>query len=154
MKWTKLLSSLAVVLVASVGSAQAEQETIIEMTGRWTDTVTRGLRMFEVKGKTERHSVSLRVICDPDRVFGDSSNASIFVDLPRDKKPSRLAIMSEEGEQAVLALVHGTAWQNDANPAQWQKMADILFSNTHFTLVTKSDAVTFDLANVPTGGCV
>src|SRR5690606_25159289 len=55
----------------------------------WTATTERGLPVLSLT----QGDGSLRIVCDPDRVFGPTPNGAVIVVLPKDKAPNTVVFL-------------------------------------------------------------
>lgn len=115
----------------------------------WTTTTERGLPVLSLaQGKG-----SVRIVCDPDRVFGPTPNGAVIVTLPKDKAPTTVVFLAKSGEQARLAVTNGSAAQAKADTAEWAKMVDILRTGGEFAVVSSDDSLSFETAPLPDLAC-
>lgn len=115
----------------------------------WEMTTARGLPVISV----EHAEGTLRVICDPDRVFGPTSNGAVAALFGKDDNPTMLVVLAKSGEQARLPMANGMATQAAADVAEWTKMIAILRAGGEFALVTSLDSVTFETPALPELDC-
>ena len=115
----------------------------------WNMTTERGLPVLSV----EHAQGALRVICDPDRAFGPTSNAAVAARFGKDDNPTMMVVLTKSGEQARLPMKHGMAAQASADAAEWTKMIAILRAGGEFALVTSLDSVTFETPAMPELDC-
>jgi len=115
----------------------------------WVMTTERGLPVATV----ERADGTLRVICDPDRVFGPTSNGAVAARLGKDDSPTMIVFLARSGEQARLPVKNGMATQAAADPTEWTKMIAILRAGGEFAVVTSLDSVKFETPPLPELDC-
>ena len=115
----------------------------------WEMTTERGLPVISV----EHAEGALRVICDPDRVFGPTSNGAVSARFGKDDSPTMLVVLAKSGEQARLPMANGMATQAAADAVEWTKLIAILRAGGEFALVTSLDSVTFETAAMPELDC-
>lgn len=115
----------------------------------WSETVERGLPVLTL----QTEAGGLRLICDPDRVFGPTSNGGVAVDFPKDADPSMIVFLAKSGEQARLPVKSGLAAQSAVQPAEWAKMVEILRNGGAFAVVTSLDSLTIETAPMPELSC-
>ncbi len=115
----------------------------------WTATTERGLPVLSLA----QGEGSIRIVCDPDRVFGPTPNGAVIVVLPKDKTPSTVVFLAKMGEQARLAVTNGSAAQSKADAAEWAKMVDILRKGGEFAVVSSLDSLSFETAPLPDLAC-
>lgn len=115
----------------------------------WTASVERGLPVLSV----ETLNGELRLICDPDRVFGPTPNGGVTARFAKDDHPARLVFLAKSGEQARLTLKNGMATQAAADPAEWAKMLTILRAGGEFAVVTSLDSLTLETPAMPDLAC-
>jgi hypothetical protein len=115
----------------------------------WEMTTERGLPVISV----EHADGALRVICDPDRVFGPTSNGAVAARFGKDENPTMMVVLAKSGEQARLSIKNGMATQAFADVAEWTKMIAILRAGGEFALVTSLDSVTFETPAMPELDC-
>ncbi len=115
----------------------------------WTQTTERGLPVLSLKSGDG----AVRIICDPDRVFGPTPNGAVVVNLPKDKSPATLVFLAKSGEQARLVVAKGIAAQATADAAEWAKMAAIVKAGGEFAVVSARDSLSFETAPLPDLAC-
>ncbi|SEO28294.1 hypothetical protein SAMN04488103_1194 [Gemmobacter aquatilis] len=115
----------------------------------WTATTERGLPVLSLT----QGEGSVRIVCDPDRVFGPTPNGAVIVALPRDKAPTTVVFLAKSGEQARLAIVNGAAAQAKADAAEWASMIEILRRGGEFAVVSSQDSLSFETAPLPDLAC-
>ena len=115
----------------------------------WVTSVERGLPVFSV----ETSKGALRLICDPDRVFGPTSNGGVTARFAKDDNPAMLVFLAKSGEQARLTLKNGMATQAAADPDEWTKMLTILRVGGEFAVVTSLDSLTLETPAMPDLAC-
>jgi hypothetical protein len=115
----------------------------------WTSTVERGLSVLSLRTSDGE----LRVVCDPDRVFGPTSNGAVIVHFPEDEAPSTIVFLAKSGEQARLAIKNGMAAQAAADAADWGTMVEILREGGEFAVVSSKDSFTVETAPLPALAC-
>ncbi len=115
----------------------------------WTATTVRGLPTFSLT----QGEGSVRIVCDPDRVFGPTPNGAVIVTLPKDKAPATVVFLAKTGEQARLAIANGSAAQAKADAAEWAKMVEILRKGGAFAVVSAQDSLSFETAPLPELAC-
>ena len=111
----------------------------------WAAQVERGLPVLSI----ETPDGALRVTCDPDRVFGPTSNGSVTARFTRDENPEMIVFLAQSGEQARLALKGGMATQAATDPVEWGKMVAILRAGGEFAVVTSLDSLTLETSAMP-----
>lgn len=115
----------------------------------WTATTERGLPVYSIGTK----DAGVRLVCDPDRIFGESSNASVIATFPKDKAPDMIVFLAKTGEQARLPVKDGLALQHDAQVAEWSKMIAIVKAGGPFAVVTSTDSLSFETEAMPDLAC-
>jgi hypothetical protein len=115
----------------------------------WTATTERGLPVLSLS----QGEGSVRIVCDPDRVFGPTPNGAVIVSLPKDKAPTTVVLLAKTGEQARFAIANGSAAQAKADPAQWAKMVEILRKGGEFAVVSSDDSLSFETEPLPSLAC-
>ena len=115
----------------------------------WAVSVERGLPVLTAETSTG----ALRLVCDPDRVFGPTSNGSVAVRFARDDSPEMIVFLAQSGEQARLSLQGGMATQMTTNPVEWAKMIAILRTGGKFAVVTSVDSLTLETPAMPDLAC-
>ena len=116
-------------LAAAAGPAAAETE--------WRQKTVRGLVSYALAAE----GGSATLFCDPDRVFGGTSNASIAVTMPQDARARIVVLLAATGEQAALPLTDGRAAEKDIDPAEWRRMVEIIRAGGDLAFVTGEDAM-------------
>ena len=120
------------VLAAAAGPAIAATE--------WQQDVMRGLARYALAAD----GGNATLVCDPDRVFGATSNASLAVTMPEDADATLVVLLATTGEQAALPLVEGRAAEKDVDPVEWRQMVEIVRAGGSFVFVTGEDAMRLD----------
>lgn len=115
----------------------------------WTATTERGLPVLSLA----QGEGSVRIVCDPDRVFGPTPNGAVLVSLPKDKAPTTVVFLAKSGEQARFAIANGSAAQAKADPAEWAKMVEILRMGGAFAVVSSDDSLSFETEPLPDLAC-
>ena len=123
--------SLAVFLVAAT-PALADAS--------WSQQTTRGLNVYDIS--MENGYVTLT--CDPDRLFGDSSNGSLRVDIDGVVLNGQLVLLSNLGNQAVFTATNGMVPQFSADEEEWLELAQILSAGGSYAFVTSTGSITLD----------
>ena len=109
----------------------------------WSETTSRGLPIYSATSG----DVKIDLTCDPERVFGETSNASIRISDPKMSRASRLVILDKfTGEQAMLDQAGGFAFQKDQNDAEWNALIKILNEAKSFVAITSDETFTFDVS--------
>ena len=122
----------AIGVIAAAGPAVAATE--------WRQDTVRGLERYALAAE----GGSAVLICDPDRVFGETSNASLAVTMPEDAGATLVVLLAATGEQAALPLVEGRAAEKDVDPVEWRQMVEIVGAGGSFAFVTGEDAMRLD----------
>lgn len=131
----------ALALISATGPALALDS--------WTATTERGLSVLSLtQGKG-----SVRIVCDPDRVFGQTPNGAVIVALPNEKDPTTVVFLAKTGEQARLAIANGSASQAKADAVEWVKMVKILRNGGEFAVVSAQDSLSFETEPLPDLAC-
>jgi hypothetical protein len=129
-------------LAATAGPAVAATE--------WQRQTVRGLASYALVAE----GGEVILVCDPDRVFGETSNASLAVTMPEDVDATLVVLLAATGEQAALPVTRGRAAEKDIDPAEWRQMVEIIGAGGSFAFVTGEDAMRFDtIAPLPFLDC-
>ncbi len=115
----------------------------------WTATTERGLPVLSLA----QGEGSVRIVCDPDRVFGPTPNGAVIVALPKDKAPTTVVFLAKSGEQARLAIANGRAAQAKADAGEWASMIEILRRGGEFAVVSSQDSLSFETTPLPDLAC-
>lgn len=115
----------------------------------WALTTERGLPVLNLS----QGEASVRIVCDPDRVFGPTPNGAVIVALPNGKDTTLIVFLAKTGEQARLAMKNGKAAQAQADAVEWAKMVDILRKGGEFAVVSAHDSLSFETAPLPDLAC-
>jgi hypothetical protein len=115
----------------------------------WKPSTERGLPVLELASDAGK----LRLVCDPDRVFGPTPNGALVVRFDKDAAPEMVVVLAKSGEQARLPVKNGLAAQASVGPADWSKMVATFRAGGEFALVTSADSVTFETAPLPDLAC-
>jgi hypothetical protein len=95
----------------------------------------------------------LRLVCDPERVFGPTPNGALVVRFDKDAAPDMVVVLAKSGEQARLAAKNGNSAQAAVEAADWSKMVATFREGGEFALVTSADSLTFETAPLPELAC-
>ncbi len=95
----------------------------------------------------------VRLVCDPDRVFGPTPNGALVVRFLKDAAPDMVVVLAKSGEQARLPVKNGISAQATADAADWAKMVATFRTGGEFALVTSADSLTFETAPLPDLAC-
>lgn len=106
----------------------------------WSVQTVRGLSSHTLT--SAKGTVTLT--CDPDRVYGDSSNATLVVQFSDAGPAGRLVVLASGGQQAAFEPEHGIVSQYKADADQWKLMVEILGTGGSFAFVTSSQALQFE----------
>ena len=60
----------------------------------WTSRTEHGLLALSLA----QGEGSIRIVCDPDRVFGPTPNGAVIVSLLKDKAPTAVVCLAKSGE--------------------------------------------------------
>jgi hypothetical protein len=137
---------LSPVLVVSALAAMSVPAHALDA---WTVGVERGLPTYALT--TEAGEV--RLVCDPDRVFGPTPNGALVVRFDKDAAPDMVVVLAKSGEQARLPVKNGLAAQASVGPADWAMMISTFRAGGEFALVTSADSLTFETAPLPELAC-
>lgn len=123
---------------------------------QWHDTFTRGLHVYDVGTKTQ----GLRLVCDPDRVFGNQPNGTLLALMPKEVKPTTVALLAPSGESVRLSVTYlrpddkmGWVDQYNSKAADWNKMVGMIQKGGKLAVVTAHDSFTLELAPFPDLRC-
>ena len=130
-------------------SAFAAMSFPVHALDAWTVGVERGLPTYALTSEAGE----VRLVCDPDRVFGPTSNGSLVVRFEKDTAPDMVVVLAKSGEQARLPLKNGVAAQASAETEVWAKMVATFRAGGEFALVTSADSLTFETAPLPELAC-
>jgi hypothetical protein len=98
----------------------------------WTVGVERGLPTYALTSDVG----AFRLVCDPNRVFGPTSNGAVVVRFAKDPDPTMIVILAKTGDQARLPVTRGTVAQAVVEAADWTRMIGILRAGGDFAVVT------------------
>lgn len=127
------LAPTLVALILVVGPATA-----------WEIEIARGMTSHV----SEANGGRVQVTCDPDRVFGSSSNGSVAVRMPEDVDPNRVVFLAETGEQAAFDLRDGIATEV-ASPVDWAALVEMMRAGGQIAVVTARDDFTMETPALP-----
>jgi hypothetical protein len=130
-------------------SALAAMSVPVHGLEAWTVGVERGLPTYALTSEAGQ----VRLVCDPDRVFGPTSNGALVVRFDKDAAPDMVVVLAKSGEQARLPVNNGIAAQASVDAADWSKMVATFRSGGEFALVTSADSLTFETAPLPELAC-
>jgi hypothetical protein len=145
----KAFLSMHVLSPVLVASALATMSVPVHALDAWTVGVERGLPTYALTSEAGE----VRLVCDPDRVFGPTSNGSLVVRFEKDAAPDMVVVLAKSGEQARLPLKNGVAAQASAEAVDWAKMVATFRAGGEFALVTSADSLTFETAPLPELAC-
>ncbi|QYZ72099.1 hypothetical protein [Neotabrizicola shimadae] len=145
----KAFLSMHVLSPVLVASALATMSVPVHALDAWTVGVERGLPTYALISEAGE----VRLVCDPDRVFGPTSNGSLVVRFEKDAAPDMVVVLAKSGEQARLPLKNGVAAQASAEAVDWAKMVATFRAGGEFALVTSADSLTFETAPLPELAC-
>ena len=133
---TMFKSSLQILLSAALVLPQAAFAD-------WSENTSRGLSIYSASSG----DVKIDLTCDPDRVFGNTSNASIRISDPKMSRAPRLVILDRfSGKQAMLNQTGGFAFQKDQSEAEWDALIKILNEAKSFVAISSDETFTFDVS--------
>lgn len=115
----------------------------------WTVGVERGLPTYVLTSAAGE----VRLVCDPDRVFGPTPNAALVVRFDKDAAPEMVVVLAKSGEQARLPVKNGISAQAAVDVEDWAKMIATFRSGGEFAVVTSADSLTFETAPLPDLAC-
>lgn len=124
-----ILQNFAFLIVASPAVAATS----------WDTSTHRGLSVFDLS--SEGNQVILT--CDPDHVFGDTSNGSLRISIDGAGQSSQLVIVDQGGNQARFFIEHDLVMEAKADPDEWAKMLKIVAAGGDFALVTSTGSAQF-----------
>lgn len=108
----------------------------------WETGFARGLPTYSISAEGGR----LVLVCDPDRVYNPAvSYASFVVTLPGDPAAGQMVFLAASGQQAVFAITEGTATQQDASPADWSVLIEMIQRGGQFAVVTPRETFSLDM---------
>jgi hypothetical protein len=112
----------------------------------WETGFARGLPTYSTSSEGGR----LVLVCDPDRVYNPAvSYASFVLTLPGDPAAGQMVFLAASGQQAIFAVTEGTATQQDASPADWSVLIEIIRRGGQFAVVTPNETVSLDMEPMP-----
>lgn len=126
-------------------SAFAAMSVPVHALDAWTVGVERGLSTYALTNDAGE----VRLVCDPDRVFGPTPNGTLVVRFDKDAAPGMVVVLAKSGEQARLPVKNGIAAQASVDAVDWAKMVATFRSGGEFAMVTSADSVTFETAPLP-----
>jgi hypothetical protein len=132
-----------------VVSALAAMSVPVHALDAWTVGVERGLPTYVLTSEAGE----VRLVCDPDRVFGPTPNGALVVRFDKDAAPDMVVVLAKSGEQARLPLKSGVVAQASAEAMDWSKMVATFRDGGEFALVTSADSLTFETAPLPELAC-
>ena len=114
----------------------------------WEIGIARGMTSHA----SEANGGRVQVTCDPDRVFGSSSNGSVAVRMPEGVDPNRVVFLAETGEQAAFDLRDGIATEV-ASPVDWAALVKMMRAGGRIAVVTARDDFTMETPALPDLRC-
>lgn len=133
----------------ATGVAAQDRQAKVVTDASWSSTIARGLEVYEARSG----SASVQLVCDPDQIFGETPNGSFSVVLPNETSPTRVVILSSTGAQAAFDLDGNRASQAKSDPAQWDRLIDILSTVREFAVVSARASATFEVEAPLVGAC-
>ena len=115
----------------------------------WTIGVERGLPTYALTSEAGE----VRLVCDPDRVFGPTPNGALVVRFVKDAASDMVVVLAKSGEQARMPVKNGIAAQASVDAADWSKMVATFRTGGEFAMVTSADSLTFETAPLPDLAC-
>jgi hypothetical protein len=115
----------------------------------WTVVVERGLPTYALTSDAG----AFRLVCDPNRVFGPTSNGAVVVRFAKDPDPTMIVVLAKTGEQARLPVKLGTVAQAVVEAADWARMIGILRAGGAFAVVTSVDSLAYETEPLPALAC-
>ena len=123
----KMRISLAAAMVAAISP------TILFAAEDWRVGTARGLQTWSASAS----GGSFIMVCDPDRVYNpDVSYANFVVTVPQDPGAHQIVFLSATGQQATFDVREGTATQQDARPADWAALVEMIRQGGTLAVVT------------------
>ena len=132
-----------------VVSALAAMSVPVHALEAWTVGLERGLPTYMLTGGAGE----VRLVCDPDRVFGPTPNGALVVRFDKNATPGMVVVLAKSGEQARLPVKNGIASQASVDAEDWAKMVATFRTGGEFALVTSADSLTFETAPLPELAC-
>lgn len=145
----KAFLSMHVLSPVLVVSALAAMSVPVHALDAWAVGVERGLPTYALTSEAGE----VRLVCDPDRVFGPTPNGALVVRFDKDAAPDMVVVLAKSGEQARLPLKNGVAAQASAEAMDWSKMVATFRAGGEFALVTSADSLTFETAPLSELAC-
>ena len=140
----KLTVSFSVAMIAAI------TPTILFAAEDWLIGTARGLPTFSMSVE----GGSLVMVCDPDRVYNpDVSYANFVVTLPQDPTARQIVFMSATGQQAAFDVKNGTATQQEARPADWAALVELIQQGGTIAVVTARDTFSLEMNAMPDFDC-
>ncbi|MFN7599488.1 MAG: hypothetical protein ACK5PT_22685 [Cereibacter sp.] len=130
-------------------AALAAMSVPVHALDSWTVGVERGLPTYALTSEAGE----VRLVCDPDRVFGPTPNGALVVRFDKDTAPDMVVVLAKSGEQARLPVKNGISAQAAVDAADWSKMVATFRAGGEFALVTSADSLTFKTAPLPELAC-
>ena len=140
------MHALSPVLVVS---ALAAMSVPVHALDAWTVGVERGLPTYALASEAGE----VRLVCDPDRVFGPTPNGALVVRFDKDAAPDIVVVLATSGGQARLPVKSGIASQTSVDAEDWAKMVANFRAGGEFALVTSVASLTFETAPLPELAC-
>ena len=124
--------------------------TILFAAEDWLIGTARGLPTFSASVE----SGSLVMVCDPDRVYNpDVSYANFVVTVPKDPTARQIVFMSATGQQAAFDVKDGTTTRQEARPADWAALVEMIQQGGTIAVVTARDTFSLDMKAMPNFDC-
>ena len=124
--------------------------TILFAAEDWLIGTARGLPTFSASVE----SGSLVMVCDPDRVYNpDVSYANFVVTVPKDPTARQIVFMSATGQQAAFDVKDGTTTQQEARPADWAALIEMIQLGGAIAAVTARVTFSLDMNAMPDFDC-
>lgn len=116
----------------------------------WTTQTVRGLPSHTLT--SAQGTVTLT--CDPEKVYGGNSNATLVVQFAGAAPAGRLVVLASGGQQAAFEPEHGIVAQYKADEDQWKLMVETLGAGGSFAFVTSTQTLQFEkIAALPDLNC-
>ena len=115
----------ALILGASIGALPVAAVA-------WDHSIERGLDLYQARDG----GVSIALVCDPNNVYGGTSQSGVLLNLAGDVDASLPVTFRFADGMAVRAeLVHGRVGKAEMEPGAWAALLDGFRSNAAVTLV-------------------
>ena len=116
----------------------------------WDHDFTRGLDLYS----TTDNGATIRVICDPNRVYGGTESMVLIVFVGQSDLNTTATLTFADGQTITAPMVHGRLSKRDLAETVWQPLLDGLRNAETVELTVGTATVTMNLGDAPSFNCI